>query len=140
MIKTYIFRILPIIIFTIISCNEVDSKINISVSHNILNGKIKLNDPLKIKVDFLATKNFNDNDLLFDLKSNNIKYELKPIDYDETTKEYHILLEKISLGKKELIIKLNDINKRVNFTLLNDKAPKIYNYEIIRIRKPSNCT
>ncbi len=131
MIKTYLYRILPIIIFSIISCNEVDSKINISVSHNIINGKIKLNDTLKIKIDFLATKNFNDNDLLFDLKSNNIKHELKPIDYDETTKEYHFLLEKISLGKKELIIKLNNINKRVNFTLLNDKAPKIYNYEII---------
>lgn len=134
MIKTYIFRILPIILFTIISCNEVDSKINISISHNIINGKIKLNDTLKIKVDFLATKNFKDNDLnnlLFDLKSNNNKYELKPIDYDETTKEYHFLLDKISLGKKEIIIKLNNINKRVNFTLLNDKAPKIYNYEII---------
>ena len=134
MIKTYIFRILPIILFSIISCNEVDSKINISISHNILNGKIKLNDTLKIRVDFLITKNFKDSDLnnlLFDLKSNNNKYELKPFDYDKTTKEYHFLLDKISLGKKELIIKLNNTNKRVNFTLLNDKAPKIYNYEII---------
>ena len=134
MIKTYIFRILPIILFSIISCNEVDSKINISISHNILNGKIKLNDTLKIRVDFLTTKNFKDSDLnnlLFDLKSNNNKYELKPFDYDKTTKEYHFLLDKISLGKKELIIKLNNTNKRVNFTLLNDKAPKIYNYEII---------
>ena len=134
MIKTHIFRILPIILFSIISCNEVDSKINISISHNILNGKIKLNDTLKIRVDFLTTKNFKDNDLnnlLFDLKSNNNKYELKPFDYDKTTKEFHFLLDKISLGKKELIIKHNNTNKRVNFTLLNDKAPKIYNYEII---------
>ena len=115
MIKKYIFRILPIILFTVTSCNEDDSKINISLSHNIINGKIKLNDTLKIKVDFLETKNFKDNDLnnlLFDLKSSNNKYELKPTYYDKTVKEYHFLLDKISLGKKELIIKLNNIKKR----------------------------
>ena len=134
MIKKHIFRILPIILFTVTSCNEDDSKINIPLSHNIINGKIKLNDTLKIKLDFLETKNFKDidlNNLLFDLKSSNNKYELKPTYYDKTVKEYHFLLDKISLGKKELIIKLNNIKKRVNFTLLNDKAPKIYNYEII---------
>ena len=57
MIKTHIFRILPFILLTLISCNEVDSNIDISLSHNIKNGKIKLNDTLKINLNFLKTKN-----------------------------------------------------------------------------------
>ena len=144
-IKTYIFIILPIVLFTIISCNGFDQSAAISISHNIINGKIKLDDTLKIKVDFLKTKNFKNNDLddlLFDLKSNNNNYELKPSFYNKETKEYCFLLNEFTLGKKELKISLNNIYERLNFTVLNDVRPVIYNYEIINVfnRKRNNYT
>ena len=144
-IKTYIFIILPIVLFTIISCNGVDQSAAISISHNIINGKIKLDDTLKIKVNFLKTKSFKNNDLndlMFDLKSNNNNYELKPSFYNKETNEYFFLLNEFKLGKKELKISLNNIYERLNFTLLNDVRPVIYNYEIINIfnRKRNNYT
>ena len=143
-IKTYIFIILPIVLITIMSCNGVDQTV-ISISHNIKNGKIKLDDTLKMKVDFLKTKNFKNNDLnnlLFDLKSNNNYYELKPSFYNKETNEYYFLLNQFTLGKKELKISLNNIYERLNFTLLNHVPPVIYNYEIINIynRKRNNYT
>ena len=144
-IKTYIFIILPIVIFTIISCNGVDQSAAISISHNIINREIKLDDTLKIKVNFLKTKSFKNNDLndlLFDLKSNNNNYELKPSFYNKETNEYCFLLNELTLGKKELKISLNNIYERLNFTVLNDVRPVIYNYEIINIfnRKRNNYT
>lgn len=144
-IKTYIFIILPIVLFTIISCNGVDQSAAISISHNIINGEIKLDDTLKIKVNLLKTKSFKNNDfnnLLFDLKSNNNNYELKPSFYNKETNEYYFLLNEFTLGKKELKISLNNIFERLNFTVLNDVRPVIYNYEIINIfnRKRNNYT
>jgi glutaminyl-peptide cyclotransferase len=141
-IKTYIFIILPIVLITVISCNGVDQSATISISHNIINGKIKLDDTLKIKVNFLKTKSFKNNDLLFDLKSNNNNYELKPSFYNKETNEYYFLLNEFTLGKKELKISLNNIFERLNFTVLNDVRPVIYNYEIINIfnRKRNNYT
>ena len=44
----------------------------------------------------------------------------------------------MTLGKKELIIKISNNEKKVNFTLLNNEAPKIYNYEIINEFSRSN--
>ena len=41
-IKTYIFIILPIFLITIISCNGIDQSAAISISHNIIKGKILL--------------------------------------------------------------------------------------------------
>lgn len=144
-IKTYIFIILPIVLFTIISCNGFDQSAAISISHNIINGKIKLDDTLKVKVNFLKTKSFKNNDfndLLFDIKSNNNNYELKPSFYNNETNEYCFLLNEFTLGKKELKISLNNIYERLNFTVLNDVRPVIYNYEIINIfnRKRNNYT
>lgn len=138
MIKIHIYRILPFILLTIISCNEVDSNIDISLSHNIKNGKIKLNDTLKISLNFLKTKNFKENELnnlSFNLKSNNNNYEFKPSYYNKTTNQYHFPLNDITVGKKELRIRLNNINTGVNFTILSDKTPVIYNYEIINVFK-----
>tara|TARA_B100000900_G_scaffold51800_1_gene38179 strand:- start:271 stop:1356 length:1086 start_codon:yes stop_codon:yes gene_type:complete len=144
-IKTYIFIILPIVLFTIISCNGFDQSAAISISHNIINGKIKLDDTLKVKVNFLKSKSFKNNDfndLLFDIKSNNNNYELKPSFYNNETNEYCFLLNELTLGKKELKISLNNIYERLNFTVLNDVRPVIYNYEIINIfnRKRNNYT
>ena len=144
-IKTYIFIILPIVLFTIISCNGFDQSAAISISHNIINGKIKLDDTLKVKVNFLKSKSFKNNDfndLLFDIKSNNNNYELKPSFYNNETNEYYFLLNEFTLGKKELKISLNNIYERLNFTVLNDVRPVIYNYEIINIfnRKRNNYT
>ena len=112
-IKTYLFIILPIVLITIISCNGVDQSAAISISHNIINGKIKLDDSLKIKVNFLKNNDFND--LLFYLKSNNNNYELKPSFYNKETNEYFFLLNEFTLGKKELKISLNNIYERLNF-------------------------
>ena len=144
-IKTYIFIILPIVLITIISNNGVDQSAAISISHNVINGKIKLDDTLKIKLDFLKTKNFKNNylnNLLFDLKSNNNNYELKPSFYNKETNEYFFLLNEFTLGKKELKISLNNIYERLNFSVLNHLPPVIYNYEIINIynRKRNNYT
>ena len=144
-IKTYIFIVLPIVLFTIISCNGFDQSAAISISHNIINREIKLDDTLKIKVNFLKTKSFKNNDLndlFFDLKSNNNNYELKPSFYNKETNEYCFLLNELTLGKKELKISLNNIYERLNFTVLNDVRPVIYNYEIINIfnRKRNNYT
>ena len=144
-IKTYIFIILQIILITILSCNGVETSGAISVSHNIINGKIKLDDTLKIKVNFLKTKNFKNNDpnnLSFRLKSNKNNYELKPSLYNKENNEYYFFLNEITLGKKELKISLNNIYEKVNFTVLNNVRPIIYNYEIINTfnRKRNNYT
>ena len=47
------------------------------IEKNLRNGKIKLNDTLKISLNFLKTKNFKENELnnlSFNLKSNNNNY------------------------------------------------------------------
>jgi glutamine cyclotransferase len=70
--------------------------------------------------------------LAFELKSNNQIQKIYPLDLKiENNNQYNFLLNNLTLGKKELIIKSSNGEKKVNFTLLNNVAPKIYNYEII---------
>ena len=70
--------------------------------------------------------------LVFEIKSNNQIKKISPLDLSfENNNQYNFLLNNLTLGKKELIIKSSNGEKKVNFTLLNNVAPKIYNYEII---------
>ena len=123
--------ILAILIFAIsVSCGEKDSNPELSVSHNISNGKISINDTLKIVVNGLKIDTEQDylSKLLFTLKSGIKNIELKPINVKN---EYHFSLELLSLGKKELIIKSKESTVKIAFTLLNDKTPEILDYKII---------
>ena len=108
------------------SCKEKSKWDDISVSSNLTDKKIKKDDTLKIKLS-KSSKN-----LVFEIKSNNQIKKISPLDLSfENNNQYNFLLNNLTLGKKELIIKSIDGKKKVNFTLLNNVAPKIYNYEII---------
>ena len=108
------------------SCKEKSKWDDISVSSNLTDKKIKKDDTLKIKLS-KSSKN-----LVFEIKSNNQIKKISPLDLSfENNNQYNFLLNNLTLGKKELIIKSIDGQKKVNFTLLNNVAPKIYNYEII---------
>ena len=81
--------ILAILIFAIsVSCGKKDSNPELSVSHNISNGKIQINDTLKIVVNGLKINTEQDHlsKLLFTLKSGIKNIELKPINFKN---EYH---------------------------------------------------
>ena len=108
------------------SCSETSEWNNISISSNLTDKKIKKDDTLKIKLS-KSSKN-----LVFEIKSNNQIKKISPLDLSfENNNQYNFLLNNLTLGKKELIIKSSNGEKKVNFTLLNNVAPKIYNYEII---------
>lgn len=108
------------------SCKEKSKWDDISVSSNLTDKKIKKDDTLKIKLS-KSSKN-----LVFEIKSNNQIKKISPLDLSfENNNQYNFLLNNLTLGKKELIIKFIDGKKKVNFTLLNNVAPKIYDYEII---------
>ena len=108
------------------SCEENSEWDDISISSNLIDKKIKIDDTLKIKLS-KSSKN-----LVFEIKSNNQIKKISPLDLSfENNNQYNFLLNNLTLGKKELIIKSIDGKKKVNFTLLNNVAPKIYNYEII---------
>ena len=108
------------------SCDENSESDNISVSTNITDKKIQLNDTLKIIIS-KSLKN-----LVFEIKTNNQIKKITPIDLNiENNNQYNFLLNNLTLGKKELIIKSVNTEKKVNFTLLNNIAPKVYDYEII---------
>ena len=108
------------------SCKEKSKWDDISVSSNLTDKKIKKDDTLKIKLS-KSSKN-----LVFEIKSNNQIKKINPLDLSfGDNNQYNFLLNNLTLGKKELIIKSIDGQKKVNFTLLNNVAPKIYNYEII---------
>ena len=108
------------------SCEENSKWDGISISSNLTDKKIKKDDTLKIKLS-KSSKN-----LVFEIKSNNQIMKISPLDLSfENNSQYNFLLSNLTLGKKELIIKSIDGQKKVNFTLLNNVAPKIYNYEII---------
>tara|TARA_B100000925_G_C21958215_1_gene452162 strand:+ start:52 stop:1107 length:1056 start_codon:yes stop_codon:yes gene_type:complete len=108
------------------SCEENSEWDDISISSNLTDKKIKKDDTLKIKLS-KSSKN-----LVFEIKSNNQIKKISPLDLSfENNNQYNFLLNNLTLGKKELIIKSIDGKKKVNFTLLNNVAPKIYNYEII---------
>ena len=108
------------------SCKEKSKWDDISVSSNLTDKKIKKDDTLKIKLS-KSSKN-----LVFEIKSNNQIKKISPLDLSfENNNQYNFLLNNLTLGKKELIIKSINGQKKVNFTLLNNVAPKIYNYEII---------
>ena len=99
---------------------------DISVSTNITDKKIQLNDTLKI----ILSKSLKN--LVFEIKTNNQIKKITPIDLNiENNNQYNFLLNNLTLGKKELIIKSVNTEKKVNFTLLNNIAPKVYDYEII---------
>ena len=108
------------------SCEENSEWDDISISSNLTDKKIKKDDTLKIKLS-KSSKN-----LVFEIKSNNQIKKISPLDLSfENNNQYNFLLNNLTLGKKELIIKSSNGEKKVNFTLLNNVAPKIYNYEII---------
>ena len=108
------------------SCDENSDSDNISVSTNITDKKIQLNDTLKI----ILSKSLKN--LVFEIKTNNQIKKITPIDLNiENSNQYNFLLKNLTLGKKELIIKSVNTEKKVNFTLLNNIAPKVYDYEII---------
>ena len=108
------------------SCGENSEWDDISISSNLTDKKIKIDDTLKIKLS-KSSKN-----LVFEIKSNNQIKKISPLDLSfENNNQYNFLLNNLTLGKKELIIKSSSGEKKVNFTLLNNVAPKIYNYEII---------
>ncbi len=108
------------------SCDENSESDNISVSTNITDKKIQLNDTLKI----ILSKSLKN--LVFEIKTNNQIKKITPIDLNiENSNQYNFLLNNLTLGKKELIIKSVNTEKKVNFTLLNNIAPKVYDYEII---------
>lgn len=108
------------------SCGENYQVNDISVSDNLIDKKIKIYDTLKIKLS-KSSKN-----LVFEIKSNNQIQKINPVSSNfENNYQYNFLLNNLTLGKKELIIKSGNVEKKVNFTLLNNEAPKIYNYEII---------
>ena len=108
------------------SCGENSEWDDISISSNLTDKKIKKDDTLKIKLS-KSSKN-----LVFEIKSNNQIKKISPLDLSfENNNQYNFILNNLTLGKKELIIKSSNGEKKVNFTLLNNVAPKIYNYEII---------
>ena len=108
------------------SCDENSESDNISVSTNITDKKIQLNDTLKI----ILSKSLKN--LVFEIKTNNQIKKITPIDLNVgNNNQYNFLLNNLTLGKKELIIKSVNTEKKVNFTLLNNIAPKVYDYEII---------
>ena len=108
------------------SCDENSESDNISVSTNITDKKIQLNDTLKI----ILSKSLKN--LVFEIKTNNQIKKITPIDLNiENNNQYNFLLNNLTLGKKELIIKSVNTEKKINFTLLNNVAPKVYDYEII---------
>ena len=108
------------------SCDENSESDNISVSTNITDKKIQLNDTLKI----ILSKSLKN--LVFEIKTNNQIKKITPIDLNiGNNNQYNFLLNNLTLGKKELIIKSVNTEKKVNFTLLNNVAPKVYDYEII---------
>ena len=113
-------------VFLLESCGEKSEWNDISISSNLTDKKIKKDDTLKIKLS-KSSKN-----LVFEIKSNNQIKKISPLDLSfENNNQYNFLLNNLTLGKKELIIKSSNAEKKVNFTLLNNVAPKIYNYEII---------
>ena len=108
------------------SCGENSERDDISISSNLTDKKIKKDDTLKIKLS-KSSKN-----LIFEIKSNNQIKKISPLGLSfENNNQYNFILNNLTLGKKELIIKSSNGEKKVNFTLLNNVAPKIYNYEII---------
>ena len=108
------------------SCGENSEWDDISISSNLTDKKIKKDDTLKIKLS-KSSKN-----LVFEIKSNNQIKKISPLDLSfENNNQYNFILNNLTLGKKELIIKSSNGEKKVNLTLLNNVAPKIYNYEII---------
>ena len=108
------------------SCGENSEWDDISISSNLTDKKIKKDDTLKIKLS-KSSKN-----LIFEIKSNNQIKKISPLGLSfENNNQYNFILNNLTLGKKELIIKSSNGEKKVNFTLLNNVAPKIYNYEII---------
>ena len=130
--KLLIFLLL-LNVFLLESCGENSQLDTISISSNLTDKKIKIDDTLKIKLS-KSSKN-----LTFEIKSNNQIQKITPMDSKvENIDQYNFLLNNLTLGKKELIIKISNNEKKVNFTLLNNEAPKIYNYEIINEFSRSN--
>ena len=120
-------------VFLLESCGENSQLDTISISSNLTDKKIKIDDTLKIKFS-KSSKN-----LTFEIKSNNQIQKITPMDSKvENIDQYNFLLNNLTLGKKELIIKISNNEKKVNFTLLNNEAPKIYDYEIINEFSRSN--
>ena len=126
-----------IIIFLLISCGENKQKPDFTVSSNITNGKIQTDDTLTIRVNSI---NKNLYGISFEIKSNNKVREIKPINLNsEINSEYKFLLNNITLGKKELFIKVKNTTEKISFTLLNHIIPTVLDYEILNVfERPNN--
>ena len=125
-IKDTIFSLFGIIFLLITSCDDPNKKNDLLLDHNLKSNKIKINDTLKIST------NFNTKGLTFEIKTNEKIEKIYPINVDiEESTEYHFTFNNLTLGKKELIVKSDFSVKKLKFTLLNDKAPIIYDFEIL---------
>ena len=135
-IYTFIFGF-----FIIQSCKENTENTSFSISSNVIDKKIKSNDTLKIRLNFSAKKNSERNlsDPVFEIKSNNKIKKIHPNNSNpKQNNEYHFILNDLTLGKKELFVKLNNFSKELSFTLLNHHPPVIFEYEILNEFKRTN--
>ncbi len=125
------------IIFLLISCGENKQKTDFILSSNIINGKIQTEDTLTIRVNS-TNKKFSS--ISFKIKSNDKVREIKPINLNsEINNGYQFLLNNITLGKKELFIKVENTTKKISFTLLNHVTPTVLDYEILNVfERPNN--
>jgi len=122
--RTYIFILF---ILFISSCENDSTFTSNLLTSNLVDSKIKLNDTLKIKL------NASKRNLSFEIKTNNKIQKILPLERNANNlDEYKFLMKELTLGVKELIIYENSgLYEKIDFTLLNDKTPKIYDYEII---------
>jgi len=122
--RTYIFILF---ILFISSCENDSTFTSNLLTSNLVDSKIKLNDTLKIKL------NASKRNLSFEIKTNNKIQKILPLERNANNlDEYKFLMKELTLGVKQLIIYENSsLYEKIDFTLLNDKTPKIYDYEII---------
>ena len=118
---------IPILIFfsiTLFSCDNNRNNQKIFVESNIVNGQLKNNDTLILRVN-------SDSDLTFKIKTNMKLISIMPVkkDISESSK-YHFTLENLTLGNKEIFIE-NHQHEKIKFTILNSEVPEIFDYEII---------
>lgn len=130
----FYIHILIFFIITIFSCNNTNDQ-KIFVESNIVNGQLKNNDTLILRVN-------SDKDLTFKIKNNMKLISIIPVKKDiSESSTYFFLLENLTLGKKELFIE-NHQHEKIKFTILSSKVPQIYDYKILNefSRSKSNYT
>tara|TARA_Y100000991_G_scaffold68399_1_gene51087 strand:+ start:7910 stop:8965 length:1056 start_codon:yes stop_codon:yes gene_type:complete len=124
--KYLVLSLIGLIFLLETSCDTGNKNSEILLSHNLINKKIKLSDTLKLNISS------NHNQLSFEIKTNNKIQKINPLNTNASNSgEYKFLMNKLTLGVKKLIIKSKSNSEELNFTLLNNKTPEIYDFEII---------